>query len=88
MGACLCLRPRELEGTTRSRGRFEEESRDVETRRSREAARGGDEFSFGMSASEVISQDNSVSNCYPDLFRVMQVWLSYPNLSRARDMQV
>ena len=41
---------------------------------------------YFMSTSEGISQDNSVSNYCPDLSRVMQVWLSYPNLSR--DMQV
>ena len=41
---------------------------------------------YGMSTSEGITQDNSVSNFYPDLSRVMQVWLLYPNLSR--DMQV
>ena len=40
----------------------------------------------GMSTSAGIPQDNSVLNYYPDLSRVMQVWLSYPNLSR--DMQV
>ena len=41
---------------------------------------------YGMSASAGISQDNSVFNYYPDLFRVIQVRRSYPNLSR--DMQV
>ena len=33
---------------------------------------------YGMSTSEGISQDNSVSNFYPDLSRVMQVWLLLP----------
>ena len=41
---------------------------------------------YGMSTSKGISQDNSVLNFYPDLSRVMQVWLLYPILSR--DMQV
>ena len=57
--------------------------------RSAAAARQPDEEmyeTYGMSASEEISQNNSVSNYCPDLTRVMQVWLFYPNLSR--DMQV
>ena len=41
---------------------------------------------YGMRTSAGISQDNSVLNYYPDLCRVIQVLLSYPNLSR--DMQV
>ena len=41
---------------------------------------------YGMSTSKGISQDNSVLNFYPDLSRVMQVWLLFPNLSL--DMQV
>ena len=43
---------------------------------------------YGLSASEVISQDNSALNYFPDLSRIMLVWLrlSYPNLSL--DMQV
>ena len=39
---------------------------------------------YGMSASEVISQDNPVQNYYPYLSRTLvmqQVWRSYPNLS-------
>ena len=43
---------------------------------------------YGISTCEGISQDNSVSNFYPDLSRVMQVWLLYPNLNLSRDMQV
>ena len=41
---------------------------------------------FAMSTSEGISRDNSVKNYHPDLSRVIQVWPSYPKLSR--DMQV
>ena len=43
---------------------------------------------YGMSTSEGtrISQDNSVQNYYPDLYLVIQVWSSYPNVSL--DMQV
>ena len=40
----------------------------------------------GMRTSEGISQDNSVSNYYPGLSQIIQVWQSYPNLSL--DMQV
>ena len=43
---------------------------------------------YGMSTSEGISQDNSVSNYCPDLSRVMQVWLLYPNSSRVMVMQI
>ena len=61
--------------------------RSHETRRRREAARRAEmNETYGMSASEVISQGNPVSNYHPDLSRFMQVWLSCPNLSR--DMQV
>ena len=35
---------------------------------------------YGMSTSKGISQDNLVLNFYPDLSRVMQVWLLYPNV--------
>ena len=41
---------------------------------------------YGMSTAEGISQDNSVLNYCPDLSLVLQVWPSYPNLSR--DMRV
>ena len=41
---------------------------------------------YGMSASEGISQDNSVYNYRPDLSLDIQVWQSYPILSW--DMQV
>ena len=40
----------------------------------------------GMITSEGMSQDNSVSNYYPDLSRVIEERQSYPNLSL--DMQV
>ena len=40
----------------------------------------------GLHTSEGISQDNLVSNYYPDLSRVTQVWQSYAKLSL--DMQV
>ena len=54
-------------------GRFDEESRDPPPPR-------GSHWQAmnGMSASEGISQDNLVSNYYPDLSRDMQLWLSYP----------
>ena len=38
----------------------------------------------GMSIYEGMSQDNSVSNYYPDLSLVIQVWQSYPNYPRNR----
>ena len=41
---------------------------------------------YGMSTFGGISQDNSVANYHPDLSGIIQVWPSYPNLSR--DMQV
>ena len=44
---------------------------------------------YGMSTSEEIFEDNTVSNYYPDLSRDIQVWQSFPNFKLSRDhMQV
>ena len=79
LGACPFLRQRK--GATWSSRHWQGRRgvTDSGTRSRREAARRGDE-NDGMSTSEGISQDNSVSNYYPDLSRVIQVLQSYPGI--------
>ena len=86
LGACTCLRPRE--GATQSTGQV----RRGVTRPAAAARQPGAEMNevYGMSASEVISQDNLVSNYYPadcsDLHMSCHVSDSSINLKTARTM--